>query len=117
MPKHDDDGRVIFYCGRVYRLFDRLERGEIGRGACVRLGKPEDGMKAVLLGINSGLDLALTCLRSALLGSAWGMDIGSGSRISLTATLDKANPRGVHIGPDTYVSSRAGIMAHDSAQL
>ena len=74
-------------------------------------------MKAVLLGINSGLDLALTRLRSALLGSAWGMDIGSGSRISLTATLDKANPRGVHIGPDTYVSSRADIMAHDSAQL
>lgn len=74
-------------------------------------------MKAVLRGINSGFDLALGRLRGGLLCSAWGMDVGSGCRISLTATLDKANPRGVHIGANTEVSSRADIMAHDSALL
>jgi acetyltransferase-like isoleucine patch superfamily enzyme len=45
------------------------------------------------------------------------MDIGSGCPISLTATPDKANPRGVHIGIDTCVSSRADIMAHDAVHL
>lgn len=62
-------------------------------------------MKGVLLGISSGLDQALARLNGRLLNSAWGMDIGSGCRISLTATLDKTNPRGVHIGADTDVSS------------
>ena len=74
-------------------------------------------MKAVLLGISSGLDQALARLNGGLLNSAWGMDIGSGCRISLTATLDKTNPRGVHIGADTDVSSRADILAHDSVHL
>ena len=74
-------------------------------------------MKAFLLGISSGLDQALARLNGGLLNSAWGMDIGSGCRISLTATLDKTNPRGVHIGADTDVSSRADILAHDSVHL
>jgi acetyltransferase-like isoleucine patch superfamily enzyme len=74
-------------------------------------------MKAILLGMSSGLDQALARLRGGLLCSAWGMDIGSGCRISLTATLDKTNPRGVHIGANTEVSSRADILAHDTARL
>jgi acetyltransferase-like isoleucine patch superfamily enzyme len=45
------------------------------------------------------------------------MDIGSGCRISLTATLDKTNPRGVHIGAETDISSRVDIMAHDSVHI
>jgi acetyltransferase-like isoleucine patch superfamily enzyme len=45
------------------------------------------------------------------------MDIGSGCRISLTATLDKTNPRGVHIGAETDVSSRVDILAHDSVHI
>ncbi|HEX9169180.1 MAG TPA: DapH/DapD/GlmU-related protein [Roseiarcus sp.] len=31
--------------------------------------------------------------------------------------LDKTNPRGVHIGAGTYVSSGVDILAHDSAHL
>ena len=75
----------------------------------MRPGKPEDGMKGVLLGISSGLDQALARLNGRLLNSAWGVDIGSGCHISLTATLDKTNPRGVDIGANTDVSSRADI--------
>jgi acetyltransferase-like isoleucine patch superfamily enzyme len=74
-------------------------------------------MNAVLLGISSGLDQALARLNCSLLRSAWGMDIGAGCRISLTATLDKTNPRGVHIGAGTDVSSRVDVLAHDSIRL
>ena len=74
-------------------------------------------MKAGLLGVTSSLDQALARLRGGVLRWAWGMDIGPGCRISLTATLDKTNPRGVHIGADTEVSARADIFAHDSARL
>jgi acetyltransferase-like isoleucine patch superfamily enzyme len=74
-------------------------------------------MKAALVGFFSGLDRALARLNCGLLRSAWGMDIGSGCRISLTATLDKTNPRGVHIGAETDISSRVDIMAHDSVHI
>jgi acetyltransferase-like isoleucine patch superfamily enzyme len=74
-------------------------------------------MKAVLLEICSGVDQALARLNCTLLNSAWGTDIGSGCRVSLTATLDKTNPRGVHIGAGTDISSRADILAHDSIHL
>jgi acetyltransferase-like isoleucine patch superfamily enzyme len=96
---------------------DELQRREIGPSARARPGEPEDGMKAVLLGMSSSLEQALARLRGGLLCSAWGMDIGSGCRISLTATLDKTNPRGIHIGADTEVSSRADILAHDTVRL
>lgn len=91
--------------------------GDAKQGVGARFRKPEDGMKAVLLGVYSGLGEALARLRSSLLASAWGMDIGRGSRISWTATLDKANPHGVHIGPDTAISPRVDILAHDSVRL
>jgi acetyltransferase-like isoleucine patch superfamily enzyme len=96
---------------------DGLQSGEIGRSVRGQPSNPEDGMKAVLLSISSDLDLVLARLRGGLLRWAWGMDIGSGCRVSLTATLDRTNPRGIHVGADTEVSSRADIRAHDSAHL
>jgi acetyltransferase-like isoleucine patch superfamily enzyme len=74
-------------------------------------------MKAILLRVSSSLDQALARLRGGLLWSAWGMDIGPGCRIALTATLDKTNPSGVHIGANTEVAWGADIRAHDSAHL
>jgi acetyltransferase-like isoleucine patch superfamily enzyme len=74
-------------------------------------------MRTVLLGISIGLDRALARLNACVLNSAWGMDIGSECRISLMATLDKTNPRGVHIGAKTEVAARADIRAHDSVHL
>jgi acetyltransferase-like isoleucine patch superfamily enzyme len=96
---------------------DALQGGEIGRSMSVRPAETEDGMKAVLLGVSSVLDQAFAGLRGGLLRSAWGMDIGSGCRVSLSAALDKTHPRGVHIGAETDVSSRADIRAHDSIHL
>lgn len=44
------------------------------------------------------------------------MDISKNSKISFGAKLDKANPRGIHIGDETYVTSGALILSHDFSQ-
>ena len=41
------------------------------------------------------------------------MDIGPNCRISLSARLDKTNPRGVHIGDSTAINFGACILTHD----
>lgn len=43
----------------------------------------------------------------------YGMDIGTGVRISRGARLDKTHPSGIHIGEYTAVTSGAAIMTHD----
>jgi acetyltransferase-like isoleucine patch superfamily enzyme len=83
----------------------------------VQSGKSEDGMKAILPRVRSSIDQALSRLRGGLLRSAWAMDIGPGCRIAMTATLDKTNPRGVHIGANTEVAWGADVRAHDSAHV
>lgn len=42
-----------------------------------------------------------------------GMDLGRGVRISRGARLDRTNPRGIHIGDFTAVTSGAAILTHD----
>ncbi len=44
------------------------------------------------------------------------MDIGANCRISLSAKLDKTNPRGLHIGDSTAVSFGASILTHDQCR-
>ena len=48
-----------------------------------------------------------------LYGTLYGMDIGKGVRISWGAKLDKTNPKGIHIGDYTAVTSGAAIITHD----
>jgi acetyltransferase-like isoleucine patch superfamily enzyme len=43
----------------------------------------------------------------------YGMDIGKDVRISLGARLDKTNPKGIHIGDCTAITSGAAILSHD----
>ena len=43
----------------------------------------------------------------------YGMDIGRDVRISMGARLDKTNPKGVHIGDFTAITSGAAILTHD----
>jgi acetyltransferase-like isoleucine patch superfamily enzyme len=43
----------------------------------------------------------------------WRMTIGEGSIISMSAKLDKTNPRGVHIGRYTAVTFGTAILTHD----
>lgn len=51
--------------------------------------------------------------RRKYLNAMWGMDIGEGSVVSLSAKLDKTNPRGLHIGKYTVVTFGAAIITHD----
>lgn len=41
------------------------------------------------------------------------MDIASTASISFQAKLDKTNPRGIHIGHETYVAAGAMVLTHD----
>jgi acetyltransferase-like isoleucine patch superfamily enzyme len=43
----------------------------------------------------------------------WGMDIHPTASFSLSAKLDRTNPRGIHIGPETYIAFDAAILSHD----
>jgi len=52
-------------------------------------------------------------LYSQYLIRVWKMDIGEGTAISLSAKLDKTNPRGLHIGKYTVVAFGAAILTHD----
>ena len=43
----------------------------------------------------------------------WKMDLGEGTSISMSAKLDKTNPRGIHIGTYSAVTFGAAILTHD----
>ena len=43
----------------------------------------------------------------------WGMDIHPTASFSLSVRFDKTNPRGVHVGAETYVAFDAAILTHD----
>lgn len=43
----------------------------------------------------------------------WGMQIGEGVRLSLTAKLDRTNPRGVVIGDWTFLTFGSVVLTHD----
>jgi acetyltransferase-like isoleucine patch superfamily enzyme len=55
----------------------------------------------------------VVALRRQYLIRVWRMDIGEGTVISLSAKLDKTNPRGIHIGKYTVVTFGAAILTHD----
>ena len=42
-----------------------------------------------------------------------GMDIASTARMSMSAYFDKTNPRGIHIGEESFVAKGALILSHD----
>jgi acetyltransferase-like isoleucine patch superfamily enzyme len=52
-------------------------------------------------------------LRRQYLSRVWKMDIGEGTAISMSAKLDKTNPRGIHIGKYSVVTFGAAILTHD----
>jgi acetyltransferase-like isoleucine patch superfamily enzyme len=56
---------------------------------------------------------ALVSLKRAYYNHIWGMDIDPTATFSLSAHFDLTYPKGVHIGPETYVAFGAVILAHD----
>ena len=59
------------------------------------------------------LQRLLVKLRWAYFVKFWGMDIDPSSIMSLSVRLDKTYPKGVHIGPDSYLAFDVAVLAHD----
>ena len=43
----------------------------------------------------------------------WGMDIDESAWFSLKAHFDRTHPRGIHVGPESYIAFGAVILSHD----
>lgn len=56
-------------------------------------------------------DIILNCL--SIKYKILKYDISTTARISLGAKIDKSNPKGIHIGDETYIASGAIIFSHD----
>lgn len=52
-------------------------------------------------------------VRLSFLTRIYGMKIGKGTIISMKASVDKTNPKGVHIGRYSYVAYGAIVLTHD----
>lgn len=52
-------------------------------------------------------------LRHAYFTGLLGMDIATSARISFGTRLDKTNPKGIHIGEESYTASGTIIFTHD----
>jgi acetyltransferase-like isoleucine patch superfamily enzyme len=67
----------------------------------------------LLARVRNWLRAPFASAREKWLRWAWGMSIGRGVKISLSAKLDLTNPKGVHIGEYTGVAFGAAILTHD----
>ena len=56
--------------------------------------------------------IAIT-VRQWILCGVYGMDIDKTARISYGTILDKTNPKGIHIGEESYIASGAIVFTHD----
>jgi acetyltransferase-like isoleucine patch superfamily enzyme len=59
------------------------------------------------------LQRSLVKLRWLYFTKFWGMDIHPSTIMSLSVRLDKTYPKGVHIGPDSYLAFDVAVLAHD----
>ena len=55
----------------------------------------------------------LTSIRLFSLRKIYHMDISKSARISFWTMLDKTNPKGIHIGDESFVASGAMVFTHD----
>jgi acetyltransferase-like isoleucine patch superfamily enzyme len=58
----------------------------------------------------------LVTLRRLYYTKVWGMDLDPTCTFSLSVRFDKTYPRGIHVGPETYVAFDAAILTHDTTR-
>jgi acetyltransferase-like isoleucine patch superfamily enzyme len=63
--------------------------------------------------IRDGLREVVLEFRRQYLMRVWKMDIGKDTAISMSAKLDKTNPRGIYIGTYSVITFGAAILTHD----
>lgn len=71
-------------------------------------GRPKWGLERL-----KRVRLAIVRVRWLWYTRFWGMDIHPTAQFSLSAKLDKTNPKGVHIGEESYIAFDAAILTHD----
>lgn len=57
--------------------------------------------------------LIVITIRLWVLNGLYGMHIHKSARISYGTKLDKTNPKGIHIGEESYLASGAIVFTHD----
>lgn len=103
-----DDQKPV--CRFPEEAFPRVERETIATVSIVR----SDNMPTPMISlVRSKFALLNYELRRLYFVFFWKMDIKKGTRISLSAKLDKVNPSGMHIGKNTAVAFGSAILAHD----
>lgn len=97
--------RKAFYYMSVTSVQDSDQR------AASKVMKPlrKGVLRRVVLGVRS----AVVWARCWILRRMIGMDIHPSARLSLQAKLDLTNPRGIHIGAESYIAFGAVVLAHD----
>ena len=67
----------------------------------------------MLVKLRNVVRLFILYLRRIVLVYLYGMDISSTSRVSWGVYLDKAYPKGIHIGEESYIASGSVVLTHD----
>ena len=63
--------------------------------------------------IRNFIRIILITFRHCILTELYGMHIQRSARISFGTKLDKTNPKGIHIGEESYIASGAIVFTHD----
>ena len=63
--------------------------------------------------IKGGIRLIVIGIRLSILRHIYKMDIDKSARLSFGARLDKTNPKGTHIGEESFIAKGAVILTHD----
>ena len=63
--------------------------------------------------IRNCVRLVAIFVRYLILTKIYGMEISRTARISFGAKLDKTNPKGIHIGRESFIASGSIILSHD----
>ncbi|MBD5223754.1 MAG: acyltransferase [Bacteroidales bacterium] len=63
--------------------------------------------------IRNCVRLVAIFVRYLILTKIYGMGISRTARISFGAKLDKTNPKGIHIGRESFIASGSIILSHD----
>ena len=66
--------------------------------------------------IRNFIRLIVITLRHFILTAVYGMNIDRSARISFGTKLDKTNPKGIHVGEESYIASGALLFTHDYAR-
>lgn len=76
---------------------------------------PDAPVKVKRAGLNRlhRLRYAIVDLKRLYYCKFWGMDLAPGCTFSLSVKFDKTWPRGIHVGPDTYIAFDVRMLSHD----